>query len=281
MRAAIRARLIDGITEIAGRVHEAHESAATLVKPYVLLVQGAEEIETDWTGYRIPFECWPCSEPSAGYAEVDGLAARIVSELDGRTLADPVSGRTFSIRYEGNVGADKVEVDKEAISRGLKFAAIGAVGPADPDESEEDPWLSALTDWTLGSLGPEWQAYGRRWPADYVRPAVLWRWESAEAIPNPKASAIEVRKKAVGHVLGRTYAEQSGALAELIQNLSTAVKIPLDPADRRYLTVAAPTADWTRDALTEGQLSVTLSRKLERNADYGTLLREVRFQSRI
>lgn len=277
MRAAIRDRLIDRIPLIGGRVYEAHETAAALVKPYVLLVQGAEAVDTDWTGYRIPFECWPCAAQTS-FAEVDELAELIVSELDGQALEDPVSGRTFTIRYEGNVGADKVESEREAISRGLRFAAIGARSPAEPEEPAEDPGLTALTDWTIGLLGNEWRAYGRRWPIDVVRPSVLWRWEGVEALANTKVSTIEVRKKAVGHVMGRSYGEQAEALTLLVQGLSAAVKIPLDPIERRYLTVLAPSSDGSRDAMTEGQLSVTLSRKIERNPDQGPLMREVRFQ---
>jgi len=279
MRAGIRERLILQIPSIGGRVCEAHDPISALDKPYVLLIQGPDAIDTDWTGYRTTFECWPCVSTSASFGEVDELSRQIATALDGQVLADPMSDRSFTCRYEGNSGTDKVDTDRDAITRGLKFSIIGIQNPAAPEETRQDPWLDALAAWTRDALGVnEWQAYCGSWPMNHVRPSVMWRWEGIESTANTRVSTIEVRKKAIGHVLGRTLAEQTTAAAEIAQRLTETVKIPLSVPDRRYLTISAPIVDLEQDALTEGQISVTLSRKIERHLEQGELMRAVHFQ---
>lgn len=276
MRAGIRERLSQQIPTIGGRIYEAHESAATLDKPYILLIQGTESTDTDWTGYSALFECWPSVSQQSEFADVDELANLIVEALDGQALVDPVSQVEFTCRYEGTVGADKVDADRDVITRGLRFLVIGARAA---EETVQDDWLDALCDWTLSTLGdPEWQAYGNQWPANYTRPSVLWRWDSFETVAGSRVSTVEVRKKAIGHVVGRSLNEQTTTIAALTQSLSEAVKIPLNPLERRYLTVSAPNVDLTRDAVTEGQIYATFSRKIERYAEQGPLMREVRIQ---
>ncbi|QTH41737.1 hypothetical protein J4772_30095 [Cohnella sp. LGH] len=275
MRAGIRERLSQQIPTIGGRIYEAHESAATLDKPYILLIQGTES-DTDWTGYSALFECWPSVSQQSDFADVDELANLIVEALDGQALVDPVSQVEFTCRYEGTVGGDKVDADRDVITRGLRFLVIGARAA---EETVQDDWLDALCDWTLSTLGdPEWQAYGNQWPANYTRPSVLWRWDSFETVAGSRVSTVEVRKKAIGHVVGRSLNEQTTTVAALTQSLSEAVKIPLNPLERRFLTVSAPNVDLTRDAVTEGQIYATFSRKIERYAEQGPLMREVRIQ---
>jgi len=276
MRAGIRDRLSLMIPSIDGRVVEAHEASATLDKPYILLIQGNEATDTDWTGFRLPFECWPSVSQQADFGEADALAEQIVAALKEQTLVDAVSGKAFTCQYDGNSGSDKVDADRDVLTRGLRFSLIGV---RDAEETEQDDWLAALCNWTLEALADaDWQAYGGKWPSNYTHPSVLWRWDGVETIANARASTVEVRKKAVGHVLGRTPNEQAMTVAALAKQLSAAVKIPLSLPDRRYLTVLSPNVDLTQDAMTEGQIFVTLSRKVERYIEQGPLMREVHFQ---
>ncbi|OXS53562.1 hypothetical protein B1A99_29790 [Cohnella sp. CIP 111063] len=276
MRAGIRERLSQQISSIGGRIFEAHESASTLDKPYILLIQGTESTDTDWTGITTLFECWPSAAQQSDFSEVDELSDLIVEALDGQALVDPDSLVEFTCRYEGTVGPDKADADREVITRGLRFSVIGA---RTAQETVQDDWLDAICDWTLDTLGDsDWQAYSGRWPANYERPSILWRWEGIETVAGSRASTIEVRKKAIGHVVGRTVNEQTMTAAALAQSLSEAVKIPLSLPERRYLTVLTPSVDLARDAMTEGQILVTFSRKIERYAEQGPLMREVNFQ---
>lgn len=281
MRNGIRQALTLGIPLIGGRVVEAHEPAAELDKPYVLLVQGADAVDTDWTGYRTSFEIWPFVSQD-DFSEVDGLSNLIIAVLDGQVITDPDTEESFTCQYDGNVGTDKVDTERNALTRGLRFSVIAVRRGDIPVVLPDDAWLAALSSWTKNELvGEDWQVYCGEWPTDYVRPSILWRVEGIETLANTRAASIEVRKKTVGHVLGRTLGEQTATVAELAQSLTGAVKIPLNLAERRYLTVLSPIVDLEQDALTEGQLSVTLSRKVERQLDEGPLMRTIQFQSKL
>lgn len=278
MRNGIRQRLTLAVPLIGGRVVEAHETATGLDKPYVLLVQGADTVDTDWTGYRTSFEIWPFVSQDE-FSEVDGLSNLIIQALDGQVITDPDSMASFTCQYEGNIGSDKVDIERNALTRGLRFAVIAVKRGDAPEDLQEDAWLAALSSWTKNTLGSEdWQVYCGKWPSDYVRPSILWRLEGAETTASTRAATIEVRKKTVGHVLGRTLGEQTATILELTQALTSAVKIPLNVTERRYLSVLSPIVDLEQDALTEGQLSVMLSRKVERQLDEGPLMRTIQFQ---
>lgn len=278
MRNGIRHKLTLAVPLIGGRVVEAHETATGLDKPYVLLVQGADTVDTDWTGYRTSFEIWPFVSQDE-FSEVDGLSSLIIQALDGQVITDPDSMESFTCQYEGNIGSDKVDIERNALTRGLRFAVISVKRGDAPEDLQEDAWLAALSSWTKNTLGSEdWQVYCGKWPSDYVRPSILWRLEGAETTASTRAATIEVRKKTVGHVLGRTLGEQTATILELTQALTSAVKIPLNVTERRYLSVLSPIVDLAQDALTEGQLSVTLSRKVVRQLDEGPLMRTIQFQ---
>lgn len=140
--------------------------------------------------------------------------------------------------------------------------------------------MQALASWTVQALDDvEWQVYQHAWPADYERPAVLWRLAGAETKMGNSAYGEEMRRYA-GHVLGRDAAEEAASAARLTGALRAAVKLPLDAAERRYLLVGETMADLKADAVATGQLSLTLSRKNRRSAATAPLMREVAFQQK-
>lgn len=126
-----------------------------------------------------------------------------------------------------------------------------------------DTWLEALSAWTEGVMGAGWTVYRGAWPLGYVRPAVMWRITGAE-VTEKGLAMYEVRKRFSGHVLGRTRNEQVAGAVALTQELGKAVKLPIDPVDRRYMTVKTPALNLQADALSAGQLSLVLSRNTNR-----------------
>ncbi|WP_239616153.1 hypothetical protein [Cohnella mopanensis] len=281
MRSGIEQRLIQAIPLIDGRVVEVHDPADNLDKPYVLLLQGADSIDTLWTGLRTSFEIWPYVSQT-DFADVDELSRLIVTALDGQAVTDPDTNEAFTCQYDGNVGTDKVDAERNALTRGLRFSVISVRRGSEPANSQEDAWLEALSNWTKDSLdSDDWQVYCGQWPTDYVRPSILWRLEGIETSASTRAATIEVRKKAIGHVIGRTLSEQTAAVVELAQSLTSVVKIPLMMSERRYLTVLSPIVDLEQDTLTEGQISVSLSRKIDRRPETGPLMSAVHFQSKL
>lgn len=146
--------------------------------------------------------------------------------------------------------------------------------------SGDEGWIQALASWTVQALDDvEWQVYEHAWPADYERPAVLWRLAGVETKTGNVAFSEETRRYA-GHVLGRDSAEEADTTARLTSALGAAVKLPLESAQRRYLHVGEAVADLKADAISTGQLSLTLSRKNRRPSEMAPLMREVAFQQK-
>lgn len=129
-----------------------------------------------------------------------------------------------------------------------------------------DPWLEALSTWTATILGDGWTVYRNAYPLNFRKPCVLWRITGADV--QEKARALyEVQKRFSGHVLGRTPNEQLSGALTLAQELGSAIKLVYDVTDRRYLTVKNPAVNLQADALSVGQVTVTLSRKTNRPTD--------------
>lgn len=125
-------------------------------------------------------------------------------------------------------------------------------------------------------MGPEWTVYRGLWPLGYVRPAVMWRIVATE-VNQLMAAMFEVRKRFVGHVIGRTPNEQTNGVLRIVEQLGSTIKVPLNPADRRYMTIIDPRADLQPNAITGGQITVTLSRRTNRPTEEAPLIQEVHF----
>jgi hypothetical protein len=73
-----------------------------------------------------------------------------------------------------------------------------------------------------------------------------------------------VQKKCTGFVLGRTPNECVAAVATIVEELSSDIKIPLDIANRRYLFVVSPQGNVTGREYVMNQVTVTLQRYTSR-----------------
>ncbi len=273
MRMAIRQQLINQVPDVQGRVYEPHAAGATTQKPYLILRQGVDTEESPWAGFRRIIEVWPYVARTT-FQKVDDLAVKVVTALDKQLLTDTSTGEVFTCQYLGTVGQDYVDEEWDAITRGLRFAVLALQPVAVPETTANDSWLEALASWTETILGTAWTVYRNFWPMGYKRPAVLWRLTGVEV--HEKARAMfEVRKKLIGHILGSTPNEQVTGALTVVQELGNAIKLPLDTANKRYLTVNNPAVDYRAEALTAGQVSVTLSRLTNRPAEEAPLMQKV------
>jgi len=273
MREAIRQQLIDLVPEIGGKVYEPHAARATTQKPYLVLRQGVDMEESPWAGFRRIIEVWPYVARTT-FQQVDDLAAKVVAALDKQLLTDAGTGEVFTCRYLGTVGQDFVDEDWDAITRGLRFAVMALQPVAVQETVASDTWVEALAAWTEVLLGSGWTVYRNRWPLGYVWPAVLWRLVDVRAMGTNRA-AFEVRKLMAGHVFGATPNQETEAVLQIVQGLTQAIKIPLDPANKRYMTVAEPRGDYRVDALIRGQILVTLTRVTMRPFEEAPLMQKV------
>ncbi|WP_139787111.1 hypothetical protein [Cohnella massiliensis] len=279
MRNTIRQRLSADIPALGGRVLEPHDDYASADKPYLVLQQGWETGSgSGFPGFRKRYEVWLHEAKAAGFDAVDRLAESVIRSLDERTMTDPDTGDAFFCRYIGTIGRDRVDGERQTLSRILRFA-VDAVQPAALAETvPDDPWLEAIAAWTRALLGGSWQVCLNEWPSSYLRPAVLWRLGGMETGPG-NAAALVVRKRLVGHVAGRTDNEEREAAALLASSLKLDGKVVLSAADRRWLAVEESGIDFGADPIAEGQLTVALSRRVKREsfAEDAPLMREVFF----
>ena len=145
------------------------------------------------------------------------------------------------------------------------------------DTVADDPWVTALANWTTVTLGAPWAAYKNRWPLGYQKPSVLWRVANVE-MQNLNRAAYKETKTLVCHVLGDTPNRQTGGVESVVAGLTAAFKIVLDQANRRYLTVESAKGNHQANALTVGQITAVLSRVVMRTFTPAPLMGEVTFE---
>ncbi|WP_163859693.1 hypothetical protein [Paenibacillus elgii] len=265
MRAEIQARLIAQLPEIGGRCYQLHEVSSSTPKPYLVLLQRKEEQEEPWRGIVRHYEV-RCYSGMTSFHEVDALMAKVKQALDGQRLTEGGAGGTsFTCRYEGTHRSDEVDTTLSAISRSARFSVqIKPSGGTDAAIAA-DPWVEALAKWTSLQLPSEWKVYRNEWPVDYLVPSILWRLTDVE-MQDQGSVLCQLKKKMTGHVLGRTLAEQHSKAAEMVSKLIGAKKIMLDEANKRYVTIVAPALHTPKDEMIEGQLTLTLSRMVDRRS---------------
>jgi hypothetical protein len=272
MRNAVREQLITAVTEVSGRVFEPQAARRDTPKPYLVIRQGVDTEDTPWTGFRQILEVWPYLSQTT-FADVDALAAKITAAL-GKDPLTTEAGEVFTCQYLGAAGPDLVDTEWDAITRGLRFAVLALQPVAVPETVENDPWLEALATWTKTLLGEDWEVYRNVWPLGYQRPSVMWRLTTMP-IRERGRQVYEIRKRAIGHVLGRTRNEQIGGALKVVEGLGAAIKILLDQDNKRYLTIAEPAGNLEADGLTAGQLSVALARLTNRPIEEAPLMQHI------
>ncbi|SCW43881.1 hypothetical protein SAMN04487970_100743 [Paenibacillus tianmuensis] len=265
MRAEIQARLIEQLPVIAGRCYQLHEINSSTQKPYLVLLQLKEEQEEPWRGLVRHYEV-RCYSGMTSFHEVDALMAKVKQALDGQRLtAGGAGSASFTCRYEGMHRSDEVDMTLSALSRSAGFSVQIKPSGGTDSTAAEDPWVEALAKWTSLQLPSEWKVYRNAWPVDYLVPSILWRLTDVE-MQDQGSVLCQLKKKITGHVLGRTLAEQNSKAAEMVSKLIGAKKIMLDVANKRYITIAGPALHKTKDEMVEGQVTLTLSRMMDRRS---------------
>ncbi len=277
MRNAIRERLLSAVPELKD-IFEPHVAEANSQKPYAVILQGEDDNESPWAGFRRIVEVWPYVSRST-FGRVDALEKNIITALDKQMLTTE-TGEVFSCIYLGSAGQDVVDEEWDAITRGIQFAVM-ALQPVGTDgQITSDPWVPSLASWTASVLGAEWTVYNGFWPLGYVRPAIMWRVTGIDMAMIGMAS-YRVTKRFSVHVLGDAQHPEHAGVHALVEALGSSIKIPFDPADRRFLTVSDPRAAVGADAIRESQITVTLSRRVSRPHEEAPLIRSVNYKSNI
>lgn len=146
MRKTIRQILIDNITQVEGRAYEPQAAGPTTKKPYLVLKEGVQDPEADWSAFSTIVEVWPYVSRTT-FQQVDALANQAIDTLHRARFTE--AGEQYLIDYIGSAGQDFVDTEWDAITRGLRFRVI-ALGWLDGLSYEPDP-IAALQGWTAAT----------------------------------------------------------------------------------------------------------------------------------
>ncbi|MCB5723802.1 hypothetical protein LIQ52_00450 [Mitsuokella jalaludinii] len=260
MREAIRQALIDGVPEVEGRVFEPFAAGPETEKPYLIVRETAEEDNTEWAGFRGRVEVWPYVEQGS-LKDVDDLSKEIALALNMQLLEGD-DGDALTCIHDGS-GEDIVDEEWDALTRCVYFYALALQPAGTPGPAENDPWIDALVSWTKEKLGDGYNVYGGKLPASYKRPAVLWRLDNT-SIDDAGALAFVVSKQVACHIFGRNAIEEGNIAISIAEQMGAAVKIPLKPSERLYMTLQSINATLYTDALKQGHLRAILTRRVKR-----------------
>lgn len=271
MREAIRQALIDGVPEVEGRVYEPFAAGPETEKPYLIVRETAEEDNTEWAGFRGRVEVWPYVEQGS-LKDIDDLSKKIALALNMQLLEGD-DGDALTCIHDGS-GEDILDEDWDALTRCVYFYALALQPAGTPGPVENDPWIDALVDWTKEKLGEGYNVYGGKLPASYKRPAVLWRLDNT-SIDDAGALAFVVSKQVACHIFGRNAIEEGNIAISIAEQMGAAVKIPLKPSERLYMTLQSINATLYTDALKQGHLRAILTRRTKRPREEVAKIAEV------
>ncbi len=248
MRVAIKQLLIDNITDIQGRVYEPHAAGANTQKPYLVLREGVQDPEADWSAFSTIIEVWPYVKRTT-FQQVDALANAVINTLHRARFSD--AGEEYLIDYLGSAGQDFVDDEWDAITRGLRFR-IFALGWLNGLTYDPDP-VSALQTWTTATW-PEVHTDPATWtPAD-VAPGIYWRM--VRLTTTEITAAVNWMETQVnGHVLAPSAAVRLSWVRKVTEGLAKQRRLKM--TDDGPLELLRVTADSEADPMRRGQIQLT------------------------
>ncbi|MFU0784303.1 MAG: Phage protein [Clostridium sp.] len=251
MREGIRKKLLDNIPEIK-ECYEPSMPDKLTEKPYAVILQGPDDKQNNPTSYSRGIQIW-LYDKRLTFNTLDSLMEKVIAALDLQTVTED-TGESYTCVFNGTVGDDVVDEEWDAIARVLKFTVIAL---HEEDESPVDPWIEAVSSY-ITSL-TDLPVYSDYWRKNFAVPSVLCR--ILKVTPAPATlGANKILKTIRCHFVSRNKGEANNYISTVENELIQDTKIPLDIADRRYLTISSIREDRDADPLTVGQLSVDFFR---------------------
>lgn len=253
MRAGIREYLLSNIPEFKG-CYEPTVPDKDTVKPYAVILQGSDDDNGEVVGFKRTIEIW-LYEKRTTFKKLDSLSEKVIKALNMQVIKDLKENETFTCVFEGTIGQDIIDEEWNAIARGLKFSVIAL---HEEDEVNTDNWLDALESYTKQIT--DYPIYLNSWKQNFEVPSILWRVSntSKERI---NSALIKESKTLICHIASNNKNEINKLLDNIEDKLITDLKIPLDLADKRYLTIESIQEDREADMLSKGQLTVKFFRR--------------------
>ncbi|MBU5227852.1 hypothetical protein KQI36_14550 [Clostridium senegalense] len=253
MRAGIREYLLSNIPEFKG-CYEPTVPDKDTVKPYAVILQGSDDDNGEVVGFKRTIEIW-LYEKRTTFKKLDSLSEKVIKALNMKVIKDLKENETFTCVFEGAIGQDIIDEEWNAIARGLKFSIIAL---HEEDEVNTDTWLDALESYTKQITS--YPIYLNNWKQNFQVPSILWRVANTNK-ERISGALIKENKTLVCHVANNNKNEINKLLDTIEDKFITDLKIPLDLADKRYLTIESIQEDREADMLSKGQLTVKFFRR--------------------
>lgn len=253
MRAGIREQIINTVPELKD-CYEPNVPDKSTEKPYAVVVQGDDTDNGEVVGFKRTIEIW-LYETRTTFRNLDSLSEKVIKALNMQVITDTKTNETFTCRFEGTIGQDIVDEEWDAIARGIKFAVIAL---HEEDEVNTEPWLDALNEYTKSITNHK--IYLNNWKKNFEVPSILWRVQN-KSKERENFALIKESKTLICHIASNNKNEINKLLDNIEDKLITDMKIPLDLADKRYLTIESILEDREADMLSKGQLIVKFFRR--------------------
>lgn len=253
MRAGIRKQILSLIPDFKD-CYEPNVPDKTTEKPYAIVVQGSDDEKGKVIGFERSIEVWIYQDRTT-FKNLDILTDKVIKALNMQSIEDTDAGETFTCRFGGTIGQDIVDHEWDAIARGLRFTVIAL---HEEDEVNTDSWLDALSEYTKKII--DYTVYLNSWKKNFEVPSILWRVKSSGKERETNA-VIKESKTLICHIASNNENEINKLLEDIENRLVSDLKIPLDLADRRYLTLESIEEDREADMLSKGQLTVKFFRR--------------------
>ncbi|ADQ06507.1 conserved hypothetical protein [Caldicellulosiruptor hydrothermalis 108] len=247
MRRAIRELLIASIPEIQGRVYEPHAAGVNTQKPYIVLREGIQNPEDEWSKFSTIIEVWPYVKRTT-FQEVDALCNAIINALHRARFSQ--DGEQFLADYIGTVGPDFVDEDWDAITRGLKFRVF-SLGWFNGLTFEPDP-VATLQAWTKNTF-PEVHVDPATWaPAD-ATPGIYWRLSKVNLESITQAISW-FEAQIAGHIIAPSTQVRLIWLRKIVEALANQRKLIM--SDGGLIEFLKIRADSEADPMRKGQIEL-------------------------
>lgn len=261
MRAGIRKQVLDNVLTFKD-CYEPNVPQHDTPKPYAVVVQGSDSSRRDPTSFQRSVEVWIYNDIES-FKTLDTLTDETIEVLDLKTFTDPETLISYTAKFNNTIGRDTVDEEWGAIVRGLEFSIIAL----HETNATNDSWEKALAEFiTKTTLTKSYQG---TWNTDFQVPSVLCRTLNKGQEPVNYMAFRENRDMRI-HVVSDNREELNNIINQVEYELMKAIKIPLDIADRRYLTITSIRENRDSDMLGTGQITVSMTRikKIEREFDY-------------
>jgi len=248
MRATIRQLLIDGVSQVQGRVYEPQAAGVNTQKPFLVLREGAQDPEADWAAFSTIVEVWPYVQRTT-FQQVDAIANAVINTLHRTRFSE--AGEQYLADYIGTTGQDFVDEEWDAITRGLRFRVF-ALGWLDGLTFDPDP-VTALRNWTIMTF-PEVHTDPATWSPTDTAPGIYWRL--VRIAPVQITAAVNwLEAQIAGHILAPNAAVRLTWVRKLTEGLVKQRRLIM--ADGGPFEFMKISADSEADPMRKGQIQLT------------------------